>query len=326
MKPADDAERRALHEAAAWHVRLRDTAAAADAPTDIHQAWQSWHAADPAHQRAWQRVQAVSAQFACLPPPLARQTLARRPAASRRAVLRSLGAGLGVGATAWMGWQGLPWQEWQAGHQTATGERQDLTLPDGSLLALDTATAVDVAFDERARLVQLHRGRILVATEPDPHGRPFSVQTPQGRVLALGTRFTVEVDGDGHSQVSVLEKAVRLLPAGGGDPGELRAGEQAVFSDQAVQAATAADPFAGSWHHGGLIALDMPLGDLIAALSRYRRGYLGCAPEVAGLKVSGAFPVDDTDRALAALVSRFPLQLRSHTAYWVRVEARAPGA
>lgn len=39
--------------------------------------------------------------------------------------------------------------------------------------------------------------------------------------------------------------------------------------------------------------------------------------------VSGAFPVDDTDRALAALVSRFPLQLRTRTRYWVEVQARS---
>jgi len=68
--------------------------------------------------------------------------------------------------------------------------------------------------------------------------------------------------------------------------------------------------------------VDIALGDLLAQLARYRRGHLECAPEVAQLKVSGAFPVDDTDRALAALVSRFPLQLRSRTRYWVRVEAR----
>ncbi|WP_159911621.1 FecR domain-containing protein [Pantoea sp. 18069] len=320
MKPVDDAERRALHEAVRWHVRLRDTAAAADAH-DARQGWEDWHVADPAHQRAWQRVQAVHAQLAFLPPTLASQALGKRPHRTRRNVLRSLAVGLGAGTTAWMGWQGLPWQEWRAAHSTGTGERRDITLPDGSLLALDTASGVDVDFNDRERLVRLHSGRILVSTDFDPLGRPFSVQTPQGRVLALGTRFMVRLDDNGLSHVQVEEKAVRLLPAAGA-PQQLAAGEQAWFSADTAQAPTTADPFAASWHEGGLVAVDIALGDLIAALSRYRRGYLGCAPEVAQLKVSGAFPVDDTDRALAALVSRFPLQLRSHTRYWVRVEAR----
>lgn len=317
MKPADDPERRALREAVNWQVRLRDNAAA----EDTRQGWSAWLAADAAHQRAWQRVQAVNAQFSRLPPTLARQTLSQRAHASRRGVLRGLAVGLGAGTSAWMGWQGLPWQHWRATHSTATGERQNLTLPDGSLLALDTASGVEVDFSERERLVHLRGGRVLIATASDALGRPFSVQTPHGRVLALGTRFMVHLDETGRSHVQVEEHAVRLLPAAGA-PQHLAAGEQAWFSAAAAQVPESADPFAASWHQGGLVAVDIALGELVARLARYRRGYLECAPEVAQLKVSGAFPVDDTDRALAALISRFPLQLRSRTRYWVRVEAR----
>ena len=315
MKPADDAERRALHEAVQWHVRLRDTAAAGDARQD----WQDWHGADPAHQRAWQRVQAVNAQLAFVPAPLASQALGARPPRSRRNVLRSLAVGLGAGTTAWLGWQGL--QPGRGTHSTAKGERRDITLADGSLLALDTASAVDVDINAGERVVHLQRGRILIATRADVLDRPFSVTTPHGRVLALGTRFMVSLDEAGRSHVQVEEKAVRLLPKAGAAQ-ELVAGEQAWFSAAAAQAAASADPFAASWQQGGLVAVDIALGALIASLARYRRGYLECAPEVAQLKVSGAFPVDDTDRALAALISRFPLQLRSRTRYWVRVEAR----
>ncbi|MEG0000486.1 FecR domain-containing protein [Comamonas sp.] len=312
MKPADDAERQALHEAVRWHVRLRDSAAAADARQD----WERWHGADAAHQRAWQRVQAVHAQLAFLPPALASRTLGKRNHSSRRNVLRGLVLGLGAGTTAWMALH-----DRQATHSTATGERRDVILPDGSLLALDSASGVALEYNASERRVHLQRGRILIATAPDAAGRPFSVQTPQGRVLALGTRFMVRLDDAGRSHVQVEEHAVRLLPSGGA-PQKLVAGEQAWFSAQAVQAPAPAEPFAASWHEGGLVAVDIALGDLVATLSRYRRGYLGCAPEVAQLKVSGAFPLDDTDRALAALVSRFPLQLRSHTRYWVRIEPR----
>lgn len=319
MRPVDDIERLALHEAAAWHVRLRDPSA----PDNARQAWQQWHAADPAHQRAWQRVQSVSAQLATLPPSLASQALGKPASRTRRTVMRSLVIGLGAGTTAWMGWQGLPWQQWQATHRTGTGERLDISLPDGSLLALDTSSSVDVDFNDRERLLRLHSGRILISTHPDSQGRPFSVQTPQGRVLALGTRFMVRLDDSGQSHVQVEEKTVRVLPAAA-DPQELRAGEQTWFTADATRSATRADPFGASWHEGGVVAVDIALGELIAELSRYRKGYLGCSPEVAQLKVSGAFPIDDTDRALAALISRFPLQLRSHTRYWVRVEARNP--
>jgi len=313
----EDPDRRALREAAAWHTRLHGSPQAAD-----QQAWQDWHAAHPAHQRAWQRVQAVSAQLARIPAPLGRQALAgpaAAPAPSRRALLRNAGAVLGAGAAAWVGWHALPWRAWQATHHTALGERRELQLPDGSALALDTATAVDVAFGADARLLRLHAGRILVATQPDPQGRPFRVQTPQGEVLALGTRFSVQI-GANSTQVAVQEKAVRLLPAHGA-PRDLRAGEQARFSADAADAAEPAELSAASWRDGGLIALDMPLGRLVEEeLARYRPGVLLCAPEVAHLRVSGAFPLDDTDRALAALAAAFPVQVRYRTRYWVRVE------
>ncbi len=303
-----DAERRALREAAAWHTRLRDHAAA---PAD-HHAWQGWHAADPAHRQAWQKVQAVGAQMGRIPAPVLLQTLGTQ--AQRRAVLRSAALGVaGLGSAAWMSWP-----QWQATHHTATGERSNHTLPDGSSLALDTATSVKVAFDARERRLDLLAGRILVATQPDPLGRPFSVQTPHGRVLALGTRFSVQLD-DASTRVAVLDKAVRLLPRNG-PPQDLRAGEQAQFSAQTATTPAPAELSHTSWTEGGLIAIHMPLGQLVHALARYRRGHLGCAAEVAALRVSGAFPIHDTDQALAALVNSFPLQVRYRTRYWVQVE------
>mgnify|MGYP006168194483 CR=1 FL=1 len=62
---------------------------------------------------------------------------------------------------------------------------------------------------------------------------------------------------------------------------------------------------------------------LLADLSRYRRGVVQCDPQIAGLKISGAFPIDDTDLALSALESGFSLQVRHFSRYWVNVSAPA---
>ena len=317
MRPLhEDLDREALREAAAWHTRLHG-----DSHPDDRQAWQQWHAAHPAHQRAWQRVEAVSAQFARIPPPLGRQALGSSTAKppTRRTVLRNSGAVLGAASAAWIGWHALSWREWQASERTALGERRALQLPDGSSLTLDTSTAVDVAFDARARLLHLHAGRILVATQPDAQERPFSVRTPQGDVLALGTRFTVQSDPD-STRVAVQEKAVRVQPIHGA-PVDLRAGEQTSFSAQAATASEPADLSAASWRDGGLVALDMPLSRWVEELARYRPGLLQCAPEIANLRISGAYPLDDTDRALAALAAGFPVQIHYRTRYWVRIES-----
>ena len=51
------------------------------------------------------------------------------------------------------------------------------------------------------------------------------------------------------------------------------------------------------------------LGDLVHELGRYRRGHLGVAPEVADLRITGSFPLHDTDKALSALLPTLPVQI-----------------
>jgi transmembrane sensor len=62
---------------------------------------------------------------------------------------------------------------------------------------------------------------------------------------------------------------------------------------------------------------------VLAELSRYRPGYLGCAPEVAGLRLSGTFLLDDSEAVLANLQDSLPVHVRRLTRYWVRIEAGA---
>jgi transmembrane sensor len=61
------------------------------------------------------------------------------------------------------------------------------------------------------------------------------------------------------------------------------------------------------------------LAELLADLSRYRTGVLRCDPRIANLRVSGAFPIDNTDLALAALESGFSLRVNRYSRYWVNV-------
>ena len=61
------------------------------------------------------------------------------------------------------------------------------------------------------------------------------------------------------------------------------------------------------------------LDRVIAELARYRRGHLSCDPAVAGLRVSGSFPLNDTDRALALLSQTLPVRLQGFTRYWLQI-------
>lgn len=70
--------------------------------------------------------------------------------------------------------------------------------------------------------VRLDRGKVTATAEGDVSG--FTVETPAGRILDLGTRFGVTVDPGGTSEVVVFDGEVELREAGNAPP-RLRAGE-----------------------------------------------------------------------------------------------------
>src|SRR5690606_37673795 len=138
--------------------------------------------------------------------------------------------------------------------------------------------------------------------------------------------------GGSWTRLAVAEGAVevRLLDQAG-RPILVRAGEQARFTRHAIAAATPLDENSQAWAKGVFTAAGMRLDDFLAELGRYRPGVLRWAPEVAALRITGAWPLrgeDATDRILDSLERRLPVKVSRYTRYWTRVAARgaAPSA
>ena len=288
-------------------------------------AWLRWREADPEHERAWQHIDAVSRRFNGLHRSAAAQALAGTQQQAVNGKRRQLLAWLGVAAGGGMlaaqtgTWDGV--RALRADYRTATGERREVVLDDGSVLSLNTGSAVNVRFDDHRRLIELLAGKILVTSG---HGAgsaaPLVVATREGLVRALGTRFVVRQQ-DGVSTVEVFESAVEIRPRdSAGAPLLLAAGRGVAFSRHAPDAPHAIDAYADAWSRGQLIVDDVTLGDFLADLARYRPGVIDCAPAVAQLRLSGVFPLADTQRILSMLPNSLPVQVRSHTRYWVSVE------
>jgi transmembrane sensor len=312
---AADVAPRAAREAARWMVRLQ---AGGMGAADLERCAR-WRARDPENEQAWQRAELVMRKMGMVPSALGAPVLRR--SASRRATLKTLLLLAGAGPLGWAAWRAAPWDEWRAGHMTAAGERQELALADGSSVILNTDTALEVRFDGTARRLLLRKGEILVQTAPDPVGRHFIVDSPHGAMRALGTRFTVRLDGGGHTALEVLEGAVEVSPASGAARYVVRAGSQSRFGKHGgtVQAL---DLNAAAWVDGVLYAERMPLPEFVAELARYRRGVLRCDPALAGLEVSGAFQLRDTDAVLRALAASLPVKVRTRTRFWVTLAPR----
>jgi transmembrane sensor len=221
----------------------------------------------------------------------------------------------------------MPWRGWVASHRTEVGERRELMLADGTHLWLNTDTALDVAYSAALRRIALHGGEVLVTSGPDAASpaRALVVDVPQGRLTALGTRFAVRHLDEGAVRLTVYEGAVEARASGGGHSLVLPAGQTArLYADRVEPPELVAVP-EDDWTRGMLVADNMRLHDFIAELGRYHRGYLGCAPEVAGLRIVGAYPLADTGRILSALEATLPVRVRRPLPWWTVVEA-APQA
>lgn len=227
-------------------------------------------------------------------------------------------------AAALLAYTALPTEQWLADQSTAVGEVRRVALADGSVLILDSATAVDVHFDGSQREVRLLSGKVLAEVAKDAHGRPFVVSGRDGTARALGTRYIVDqFAADTH--VAVLESAVAVSSRKHSEHRVvLQAGEGVRYSQDGLGVVTAVAPAAlEAWTQSRLVFNEAPLAQVIAELSRYRRGILTLkdAETVQSLRFTGVVPLDDTDAALLILAQNLHLRIAQVTPYVVWLEA-----
>ena len=143
-----------LQQAAEWYALLES----GEAGETDRAGWQRWLAADPLHALTWRQVQDISGQFRSLPSAPARATLMTAGPQGRRAFAAMLVAAAG-GLALWRPDAGDSASEditvagIDAGYASAIGQLRRLRLPDGGTLLLDTASAVEIAYDATARRI-----------------------------------------------------------------------------------------------------------------------------------------------------------------------------
>jgi transmembrane sensor len=169
---------------------------------------------------------------------------------------------------------------------TAIGVLQRTELPDGSVVQVNTDSAVEVQYTATERRVRLVRGEahFTVAKNPD---RPFIVSAGQVAVRAVGTAFNVRLRSaavevlvtEGKVQVNdSVQGGSLLMPQAGVETPLLIAGERATIPTQAVtgRAAATVAPLAPvevgralAWQERRLEFYDVPLREVVAEFNRY---------------------------------------------------------
>ncbi|MCU9950899.1 FecR domain-containing protein [Pseudomonas sp. PDM13] len=302
--------RQVAREAAHW-LTLLESGGAREAD---HAELQRWRARSSDHEQAWQKAQALRQRFAQLPGALALASL-DRPDLGRRTTLKRM---LALGALApagWLAWRQMPIANWSADLRTATGERRSLELPDGTRLQLNTASAVNLDFNDGRHQLALVEGEIALDGVSE-----LQVQTRDGRLQASGARFCVR-QFDHGCLVSVARGTVRLEPVQG-MPVTLQAGQRAGLGASAVGRVEAFDTRQPDWQQGVLIVENRGLGAVLRELDRYRPGVLRWDPALETLAVTGTFRLEDTDKALALLAASLPIEVHYRTRYWVSLMPR----
>ncbi|MDF0729773.1 FecR family protein [Pseudomonas entomophila] len=308
-----------LEAAIAWKLCLEG----GDGSADERDEFKRWHAAHEEHARAWFQLGMLDQRVGAAAGP-ARHALLQSRAGLRRRVGKAGGGLLGMlllgGLLAWVGAPSLSPDYWLADQRTGTGEMRTLRLEDGTLLSLNTHTALDIDYEGEQRVLVLHQGEISVETgHEDP--RPLWVRTDEGRLRPLGTRFLVKREAAG-TRLEVLQAQVAAKPRNSGNEEVLREGQQVLMSANGLGQVNPVSTGADAWTRGMLVVDNVRLADLVAELGRYRHGHLGVADEVANLRVTGSFPLTDIDLALASLLPALPVKVERHTPWWVTVGPR----
>lgn len=318
-KRHSDIDPRILAQAAEWFALFRSG--------QVHHSetaqWQAWLDEHPDHQVAWSRVEFHLDRFKSLPPKTALAVLSAPDLQRRRAIKNLVLLGV-FGLSSWQFSRARYWQQWTADYHVALGEIQTISLEDGSSVVLDSGSALNVEFSMDLRRLQLVSGEIYIETAKDNTAwqRPFVVDTQNGRVRALGTRFSVSQQVD-YSRVSVFADTVEIQPADPATPKQrLRAGQETQFLANRVQPIQPNKLDRPAWSQGAIVADNIPLSEFLLQLNRYRKGYISCAPEIADMRIIGSFPLKDTDKILASLETNLPVKITNPLPLWVKVLPR----
>jgi len=346
MEPTKSAVEQIAAEAAEW-LLLFD----GDAGKREHADFAEWLTRSPVHVREFLELSAVWAKAGYTGlPDYNREELIQAARAEldlqsvvqlhpRHGVLRAAAARsesrhlwFAAAATIVVGlalWIGVAVFRDDSSYTTAVGEQRSITLADGSVIFLNTSSAVRVRYGQSARDIELIRGeaRFQVAKSPL---RPFTVATSVASVRALGTVFNVAMD-NGGTQVAVLEGSVEVrelqplaTPGAPADASrvtqmpqhnhlQLTSGQRAAVTRKGIEPDVGPSiESVNAWTQRRLVFRDMTLSEVIDQFNRYRRQPLVIDdPALGQMRVSGTFDPSDLDSLVGYLDSVDSVQVHT---------------
>jgi transmembrane sensor len=286
-------------EAADWVAKLR----AGDCTLHDERAFRTWLTADPTHAVAFEAMHATWEIAAALPRDPARFGYRPPRRMARREFVWTAGA-IALAGGAFATWQGAAAEI----YETRVGEQKHITLPDGSLMFLDTETRVSFRMHDGLRLMLLSSGRVNLRVAPDSR-RPFRAEVREQSITTNQSRF--DMLDYGHMTSIVLidgQASVEINRAGDDRKLSLQAGERLRVSKAGVSRDRPNLSPLLAWQRGQVVFENSTLEQAASELNRYSDTKLATAdPVVASWRVSGVFPVGDNFAFVKAVSKFLPL-------------------
>ena len=208
-------------------------------------------------------------------------------------------------------------------YETAIGGISTIELSDGSRITLNTNSRAVVSFSERQRIVKLERGEMHIDVAHD-RTRPLSVVAGGRIVQAVGTAFSVKIDGSRRVEVLVADGRVRVgvHEPGTADLGQLES--RSVFDGQSLLVAEGERVVLNadgervevlapeeievrlSWRNGNLIFRGESLAAAVEEVSRYTTVDFAIPDrDLQTIRVAGLFKAGDVAGFLSTLQANF---------------------
>ncbi|MBN9385758.1 MAG: FecR domain-containing protein [Chitinophagaceae bacterium] len=162
----------------------------------------------------------------------------------------------------------------------ASGNNQQISLPDGSLVWLRKGAEMEYpsSFSDRLRQVELN-GEAFFQPATDP-SRPFRINTPHAVIEDIGTTFLVK-DEDAGGEVIVTSGKVKLTgKEDAGNPLILLPGQKATILKNKLSVTRLGTSNFMSWKTGLLEFRQAPLEQVVQDISDHYSTPVSVAPEL----------------------------------------------
>lgn len=312
-------------EASLWIVRLHGP----QRSPALEAGFREWLAADPENAREFERVTEMwDVAGGLVPAGLPRLNQFSEP---RRSLPLARAAAVLVACTAVAFGAYRFWGGAEPSYLTSIGEQRSVRLDDGTRVALNSMSRIQVSYSANERRVTLEAGEAIFEVARDAK-RPFVVAAGDRIVTALGTSFVVRYEKN-RTAVTLLDGKVSVAPLPRKTPAQTTAHTAASANDvqilnpgqrltvatgQSTQLDTPRMDALTAWRRGEVVLDRTPLADAIAEMNRYDTTQLTIDDAQLGeLRVSGVYKTGDSAsfaraaaRMLDLTVTEEPGQIR----------------